>query len=180
MSIGKGLVFLWALNKWTNYILFRDKKKKEKRERSPSGEDRTRDKKEKKKKDRSRSRDKKERKRDRKSEEKVDPTKIKAEVKEEKIDEDDRSFDFNDLYADTSAAPIRKEKLEIKQEVGAEAADELAAETTTSMAEVKVEKDDEDTFIMPTAIDPKLIDSMDPATIRRMLAGQAVSKYVAL
>ncbi len=48
-------------------------------------------------------------------------------------------------------------------------------------AEVKVEvkqevKEEEDAFIMPSAIDPKLIDSMDPDTIRKMLAGQAVSK----
>jgi hypothetical protein len=106
-----------------------------------------------------------------------------VEVKQEKKDDEgdeDRSFDFNDLYADTSAQPVRKEKLEIKQEVSG--MDEAAAgggdEAAEVKTEVKKEPEEEDTFIMPTAIDPKLIDSMDPDTIRKMLAGQAVSKYV--
>jgi hypothetical protein len=111
-----------------------------------------------------------------------------VEVKQEKKEDDDeegggedRSFDFNDLYADTaSAQPVRKEKLEIKQEVGGVVESATAGGEEAATAEVKKEpeQEEEDTFIMPTAIDPKLIDSMDPATIRKMLAGQAVSKYV--
>ncbi len=65
--------------------------------------------------------------------------------------------------------------------MGAVVTDQAAQDATTASAgdaevKVKEEKEDDDAFIMPTAIDPKLIDSMDPDTIRKMLAGQAVSK----